>query len=140
MVYNPDTLLFRLKPKHGISSAHPTVNDDLANRIICGSVKVKADIERISGSSVYFTDGTIEEDIDVIFTCTGYVFGFPFIEPGVIDVKDNVSDLFRYIFPPHLTRNTLAVIGYVQPLGSLMPISELQARVAIRVFKVRFCD
>ena len=130
---------FSLKPKHGVMAAHPTVNDDLANRIACGSVKVKADIDRISGSTIYFTDGTVEKDIDVIFTCTGYVFGFPFIEPGIIDVKDNVSDLYRYMFPPQLTRNTLAVIGYIQPLGSIMPISELQARVATRVFKVCLC-
>jgi hypothetical protein len=25
-----------LKPEHHLFSAHPTVNDDIANRIICG--------------------------------------------------------------------------------------------------------
>lgn len=39
------------------------------------------------------------------------------------------------MFPPELERPTLAVIGLVQPLGAIMPISEMQARWATRVFK-----
>lgn len=34
-----------------------------------------------------------------------------------------------------LDHPTLAVIGLVQPLGAIMPIAEIQARWATRVFK-----
>ncbi|KAF7651010.1 hypothetical protein LDENG_00117450 [Lucifuga dentata] len=37
--------------------------------------------------------------------------------------------------PPELDHPTLAVIGLVQPLGTVMPIFEMQARWATRVFK-----
>jgi hypothetical protein len=41
--------------------------------------------------------------------------------------------LYKYVFPPDLPHPTLAVIGLVQPLGSLMPISEMQCRWVSRV-------
>lgn len=36
--------------------------------------------------------------------------------------------LYKYVFPPALAHPTLAIIGLVQPLGSLMPIAEIQCR------------
>ena len=53
----------------------------------------------------------------------------------MLPVSGNKASLYKYVFPPDLERNTLAVIGLVQPLGAIMPISELQARWATRVFK-----
>ncbi|KAH3798380.1 hypothetical protein DPMN_151979 [Dreissena polymorpha] len=40
------------------------------------------------------------------------------------------------MFAPELERPTLAVVGFVQPSGAFMPISELQCRLATRIFKV----
>ena len=67
---------------------------------------------------------------------TGYKFGFPFIDKSVVDVKENRLPFYKYMFPPDLKHPTLAMIGCVQPLGAIMPISELQCRLATRVFKV----
>ncbi|GFR98985.1 dimethylaniline monooxygenase [N-oxide-forming] [Elysia marginata] len=39
------------------------------------------------------------------------------------------------VFPPDLERGTLAVIGCFMPEGSLMPMAEMQCRVATRVFQ-----
>ena len=50
-------------------------------------------------------------------------------------MSGNKATLYKYMFPPGLERPTLAVIGLVQPLGAIMPISEMQARWATRVFK-----
>ena len=50
-------------------------------------------------------------------------------------MSENKASLYKYVFPPELDRPTLAIIGLVQPLGSIMPVSELQARWATRVFK-----
>ena len=131
-----DHALYSMKPEHDFFAQHPTVNDDLPNRIICGAVVVKPNIKRFTKTGVEFEDGSYEDNIDLVLLCTGYKFGFPFIDKSVIDVRDNVVRLYKYVFPPDLTPSTLAVIGCFQPLGALMPLSEQQCRWATRVFKV----
>lgn len=84
-----------------------------------------------------FQDGSVEDRIDVVVFATGYTFSFPFIDDSVLAVADNQVSLYKYVFPPALERPTLAVIGLIQPLGAIMPISELQARWATRVFAGR---
>ncbi|XP_030228586.1 dimethylaniline monooxygenase [N-oxide-forming] 5 [Gadus morhua] len=127
--------LYNLKPKHRLFNQHPTLNDDLPNRILSGTVQVKPNIHRFQGSSVEFDDGSVVDDIDLVVFATGYSFSFPFLASNVLPVSGNKASLYKYVFPPDLERNTLAVIGLVQPLGAIMPISEIQARWATRVFK-----
>lgn len=116
-------------------SQHPMVNDDLPNRIISGTIKVKPNVREFRGSSVVFEDGTIEDDIDLVVFATGYTFSFPFLQSHVVSVTENKAQLYKYVFPPCLEKSTLAIIGLIQPLGAIMPISEMQARWATRVFK-----
>lgn len=113
----------------------PVVNDDLPTRILCGAIKVKSRVTKLTESSAIFEDGTVEEDIDVIIFATGYTFSFPFLEDSLLQVEHNGVLLYKFVFPPHLEKSTLAYIGLVQPLSSLFPIVELQARWATRVFK-----
>ncbi|KAJ8388457.1 hypothetical protein AAFF_G00133330 [Aldrovandia affinis] len=127
--------LYALQPKHRLFSQHPTVNDELPNRILSGTVLVKPNICKFQGSSVVFEDGTVEEDIDLVVFATGYSFSFPFLSSSVLNVTQNKASLYKYVYPPGLERPTLAIIGLVQPLGAIMPISEMQARWATRVFK-----
>uniref|UniRef100_A0A3Q0S8P1 Flavin-containing monooxygenase n=1 Tax=Amphilophus citrinellus TaxID=61819 RepID=A0A3Q0S8P1_AMPCI len=127
--------LYNLKPKHRLFSQHPTVNDDLPNRILSGTVQVKPNIRRFRGSTVEFDDGSVVEDVDLVVFATGYRFSFPFLASQVVSVSNNKASLYKYVFPPELERSTLAIIGLVQPLGAIMPISEMQARWATRVFK-----
>ncbi|KHJ99932.1 Flavin-binding monooxygenase-like protein [Oesophagostomum dentatum] len=98
---------FGLMPKHHVLAAHVTINDELPNRIVSGTV--------------------------VVIFATGFSFGFPLIEGGqLIPVKENRVDLYKYMYPAQLSpKNTLAVIGLVQPTGSIMPISEMQTRVFV---------
>ncbi|XP_013400166.1 dimethylaniline monooxygenase [N-oxide-forming] 5 [Lingula anatina] len=126
---------YGLKPKHRIMSAHPSVNDDLPNRILSGGVVVKPNIRRFTKTGVEFEDGTMEDNIDAVILATGYIFGFPFIDEKVIKVEKNVADLYKYMWPLTTDHPTLAVIGYIQPLGAIFPIAELQCRWATRVFK-----
>ncbi|XP_019936740.2 flavin-containing monooxygenase 5-like [Paralichthys olivaceus] len=130
-----DHSLYNLKPKHRLFSQHPTMNDELPNRILSGTVQVKPNICRFQGSSVEFDDGSIVEDVDLVVFATGYRFSFPFLASLVVSVSDNKASLYKYVFPPELDRPTLAIIGLVQPLGAIMPISEIQSRWATRVFK-----
>ncbi|KAL8597538.1 hypothetical protein ACOMHN_033409 [Nucella lapillus] len=127
--------LICLTPEGGPFSPNSAVNDDLGHRIICGRVVIKPHVKRFTATGVEFVDGSFEDNIDVVVLATGYTFGFPFLDPKVAEVKENGLPLFKYMFPPDLHPPTLAMIGYVQPLGSIMPIAELQSRLATRVFK-----
>lgn len=126
---------YGLKPQHGVFSQHPMVNDDLPNRILSGTVLVKSNVKRFTETAAVFEDGTVEENIDVVVFATGYTFAFPFLDDSVIQVYKNSVSLYKYIFPTDLEKTTVAIIGLIQPLGAIMPISELQARWATRVFK-----
>ncbi|XP_053928866.1 flavin-containing monooxygenase 5 isoform X2 [Cuculus canorus] len=125
--------LYGLQPKHRVFEQHPTVSDDLPNRIISGRVLVKPNIQKFTETSVIFDDGT-REDIDVVVFATGYSFSFPFLE-GYVKVVENQIPLYKFVFPPDMEKPTLAFIGLIQPMGPIMPISELQCRWATRVFK-----
>ncbi|NWY42266.1 FMO5 monooxygenase, partial [Sylvia atricapilla] len=128
-----DHTLYGLKPKHRVLHQHPTINDDLPNRIISGRVRVKPNIREFTETSAIFEDGT-REDVDAVVFATGYSFSFPFLE-GCVKVVENQIPLYKFMFPPDLEKPTLAFIGLIQPLGAIMPISELQCRWATRVFK-----
>lgn len=131
-----DHSLYSLKPKHHVFSQHPMVNDEMPNRLASGTLRIKPDIKTFTENGVIFDDGTKEENIDVVFLATGYKFGFPFLDKSVLDVKENRVELYKYVFPPRMEKkNTLSVIGCIQPLGAIMPISELQCRLSLRVFQ-----
>ncbi|KAJ7338704.1 hypothetical protein JRQ81_012606 [Phrynocephalus forsythii] len=125
---------YGLKPQHRFFSQHPTVNDDLPNCIISGKVLVKPNIREFTETAAIFEDGSKEDDIDVVVFATGYSFSFPFLG-DCVKVVDNQIPLYKFVFPPHLEKPTLAIIGLVQPLGAIMPLAEMQARWATRVFK-----
>lgn len=113
----------------------PVLNDDLPSRLLYGLVKVKTKVKELTETAAVFEDGTVEEDIDVIVFATGYTFSFPFLEDSLVKVEGNSVSLYKYMFPPQLEKPTLACIGLIQPLGSIFPTVELQARWATRVFK-----
>lgn len=113
----------------------PILNDDLPSRLLYGAVKVKPRVTGFTETSAIFEDETVEEDIDVIVFATGYTFTFPFLEDSLVKVEDNRVSLYKYVFPPQLEKATLACIGLIQPLGSIFPTVELQARWVTRVFK-----
>ena len=127
--------LYGLRPKHRFLEQHPTVNDDLPNRIACGTIIVKPDIARLTTTGVEFVDGSSVDDVDVVILATGYTFSFPFLDESILTVKDNVVELYRRVFPPHLEQPTLAVVGLLQQLGPIFPIVEMQSRWVARVFK-----
>ncbi|XP_071076084.1 flavin-containing monooxygenase 2 isoform X2 [Desmodus rotundus] len=126
---------YGLEPQNKYLMKEPVVNDDLPSRILYGAIKVKSKVRELTETSAIFEDGTVEEDIDVIVFATGYTFSFPFLEDTLVKVENKMVSLYKYMFPPHLEKLTLACIGLIQPLGSIFPTVELQARWATRVFK-----
>ncbi|XP_033007220.1 dimethylaniline monooxygenase [N-oxide-forming] 5-like isoform X1 [Lacerta agilis] len=126
---------YGIKPQHRFLSRYPIAADDLPNAIISGRVLMKPNVKEFTERGVVFEDGSREEDIDVVIFATGYNYSFAFVEEGVIQTRDNWIPLYKFVFPPRLEKPTLAIVGLLQPLGAIMPIAELQARWATRIFK-----
>jgi len=113
------------KPDHKLLEAHPTVSSELLPRLGHGDITVKPNIERFSGGrTVRFADGSGEE-IDLVVYCTGYKIEFPFLDQEVFNARDNRMQLYQRVASPKSPG--LYFIGFVQPLGPVMPIAEAQS-------------
>ena len=113
------------KPDHKLLEAHPTVSSELLPRVGHGDITIKPNIDRFTGGrTVRFVDGS-EEEIDLVVYCTGYKIVFPFLDPEVFEAKDNRMPLYRRVAAPD--QPGLFFIGFVQPLGPIMPIAEAQS-------------
>jgi thioredoxin reductase len=112
------------KPDHKLFEAHPTVSSELLPRLGHGDITVKPNIERFAGGrTVRFVDGSGEE-IDLVVYCTGYKITFPFFDPRVFAAPDNRLLLYRRVVS--VERPGLYFIGFIQPLGPIMPLAEAQ--------------
>jgi cation diffusion facilitator CzcD-associated flavoprotein CzcO len=113
-------------PDHRPLQSHPTVSQDLLSRIGHGDIAVKPPIRELRGDRVVFEDGS-EEPADAIIWCTGYKVSFPFLDPGLVEVRDNVVPLWNRTLLPGV--DDLFFVGLYQPLGSIMQPAELQGRI-----------
>jgi len=112
-------------PDHKLLEAHPTVSAELLSRLGHGDIEVKPNIDRFAGGrTVRFADGS-EEEIDLVVYCTGYKISFPFFDPELISAKDNRLSLYRRV--ASVEHPGLYFLGFIQPLGAIMPIAEAQA-------------
>jgi dimethylaniline monooxygenase (N-oxide forming) len=113
------------KPDHKLLEAHPTVSSELLPRIGHGDIAVKPNIDRFAGSrTVRFADGS-EEEIDLTIYCTGYEISFPFLEEKVFASRDNRMPLYKRAVS--VENPGLYFLGFIQPLGPIMPIAEAQS-------------
>ncbi len=111
------------KPDHEFGEAHPTVSGRILDRITHGAVTPKPNIRELDGHDVVFEDGT-RVRADVVIYCTGYKISFPFFDEDFVSAPDNHIELFRRVFHPDVPN--LFFVGLLQPLGSVMPLSEIQ--------------
>jgi len=112
------------KPDHAVLHAHPTVSQELLNRLGHGDITVRPNIDRFEGAKVFFADGSAAE-YDVVVYCTGYKVSFPFLPAEMVTTEDNHVDLYRRVAHPE--HPGLYFIGLIQPLGAIMPLAEAQA-------------
>lgn len=118
---------FGLKAPDGpFQSRHPTVSQEIHNRLIHGDVIPKGNIKALKGKKVEFEDGSIE-DVDAIIYATGYNIKFPFFKESLFNAKHNNLALWQRIYDPRF--NNLAFLALVQPVCAMMPIAELQANL-----------
>lgn len=134
-----DHKMYGLKPSHRIFQQHPTINDSLPNRILSGTVVIKGDIEQFEENGVIFKGENQVTEVDGVVFATGYEIVFPFLDKALVNTKDNKVDLYKLQYIPHLKHpHTLAFIGFIQPYGPLIPISESQARWHLQLSKFYF--
>ena len=113
------------KPDHKLLEAHPTVSSELLPRLGHGDITAKPNIDCFTGArTVRFVDGS-EEQIDLVIYCTGYKIEFPFLEEAVFAAPDNRMPLYKRAVSAE--NPGLYFIGFIQPLGPIMPIAEAQS-------------
>jgi cation diffusion facilitator CzcD-associated flavoprotein CzcO len=113
------------KPDHKLLEAHPTVSAELLSRLGHGDIQVKPNVDRFAGGrTVRFADGS-EEEIDLVVYCTGYKITFPFFDPALVSATDNRLPLYRRVVS--VEHPGLYFLGFIQPLGAIMPIAEAQS-------------
>lgn len=115
------------KPDHRLLSAHPTVSSDFCDRVGHGDIVVKPNIERLDGETVHFADGT-SVHADVLVYATGYEVTLPFLDTDVYDPAGNTMPLYERVLTPELPG--LFFIGFVQTVGSNIPLMEMQSEWA----------
>ncbi|NXC83056.1 FMO1 monooxygenase, partial [Cercotrichas coryphoeus] len=111
------------------------LNDDLPSYILTGRITIKPGVKEFRDSSVLFHNCPEEEPVDIVVFCTGYNVSFPFLEESVVRMENKHASLYKYVFPTHLQKPTLAVLGLIKPFGPILPVVEMQARWVSRVFK-----
>lgn len=129
-----DHRLYRLRPRHRVMDRRPVINDELPYQILLGGVIIKPNIKAFTESQVVFEDDT-EENIDIVIFCTGYITNFLFLPQSLSQGPKGELTLYKRLFPPSLQQPTLVVLGLFQSRGPIMPMVEMQARWATRVFK-----
>lgn len=122
------------QPDHQLLSEHPTVSQFLLGKVKAGDIDMKPNITRLDGQMVHFEDGSSAE-IDLIILATGYKISFPFFEPNFLDVQDNDLRLYLHVVDPD--HANLFFIGFVQPLGSIMPLAEQQSKLVASLLSNR---
>ncbi|KAG0349259.1 Cyclopentanone 1,2-monooxygenase (CPMO) [Podila humilis] len=126
-----------LKPARLPLASHPTINTLLPERVTTGTIQPVTNIMKMGpGKRVEFDDGTVVENVDIVFYCTGYHISFPVLHPDIVtdgkdaDQQSNQVWTWEYMVPPR--HPNLAFVGLFQPLGAIMPISEMQCRFLVR--------
>ncbi|KAG0243769.1 flavin monooxygenase-like protein [Mortierella sp. GBAus27b] len=127
-----------MRPKKRLFQAHTTINSQLHERISTGTIVPHVNVRRIGpGKQVEFEDGTVLDDIDAIYWCTGYHISVPIVDPTILtdghqDLDKNRVWLWDYMLPPR--HPNLAFVGLYQASGALMPVAELQSRFLVQAW------
>ena len=109
------------KPDHELMEAHPTISQELLSAVGHGRVRIKPDIHRLDEHTIHFENGSRSE-VDAVICATGYNVSVPFLPDSIFRAQNNHVELYHHVVPPRQTR--LFFVGLLQPLGSIMPLSE----------------
>lgn len=91
----------------------------------------------IQDRALKFSNGRVEEDVDAVVFCTGYLYSYPFLsslKPPIISDGKRTHHIYKHIF--YNCHPTLAFVGLPQKIIPF-PLSESQAAVVARVWAGR---
>jgi dimethylaniline monooxygenase (N-oxide forming) len=113
------------RPEHPIWREHATLSQELLPYCGHGWIRMKPNVRELRGQEIAFDDGSVER-IDAIIQATGYKTSFPFLDPALFRVGEDIPGLYRRMAPPGLPG--LFFLGLVQPVGPTIPLVEVQSR------------
>ena len=114
------------RPRYLLGAAPPVKAPQLMERLLHGRIQVRPGIDRLEGSRVRFSDGTLVE-ADTIVWCTGHRPALSFLPAEHVPLRDGRMDLYRGVFPTAV--HDLAFVGLADPIaGSVLRIADAQAR------------
>ena len=113
------------RPSHAIWREHATLSQELLPYCGHGWIRMKPNVRELQGRQVVFDYGSVEQ-VDAIIQATGYKTSFPFLDPALFQVNEEVPALYRRMAPPGLPG--LFFLGLLQPVGPTIPLVEVQAR------------
>ena len=136
-----------LEPQMRIGQAHPTQtlnnpSNNLLKQLCSGKIRIKTGLERLTETGAVFAAAKGEEPVDCVVLCTGWIFGFEFVDKRVWPEKcgdaehwqrDNENTLFKFMYPTS-GYNNIAWVGLCQPLHSQFLVSEIMSRHALATF------
>jgi len=91
----------------------------------------------VENRSVRFANGHIENKVDFIVFCTGYMYSYPFLttlSPPVVSNGARVQNLYQHIF--YYPRPTLSFLGLPKRIVPF-PVSEAQVAYVARILSGR---
>lgn len=111
-------------PNRSLLKEHPTISQEFLNKVGHGKIKIKPNIKKLMGEEIEFTDGSKVAFDHIIFS-TGYKIEFPFFDKNLFNVEHNILNLYEYVVP--VEHKGLYFIGFIQPIGAVMPLAEMQS-------------
>lgn len=117
------------KPDYALFESHPVVNSLVLYHAGHGDLRVRADIERFDGDTVYFVDGT-RANYDMILAATGYKLDYPFVDATELNWQGDAPHLFLNAMHP--TRDDVFVLGMVEASGLGWQGRHEQAEMVVR--------
>jgi len=112
-------------PSRRVLEGIPMVSSGLLPAVRRDDVVVKPAIDRLTGNSVRFVDGS-EERVDEIVYATGYRISLPYLSSSLVSTEDRNFPLYRRIVPPKV--RGLYFAGFVDAPGGLLPVVETQGQ------------
>ena len=114
------------RPRRPLLMEHPTLSQDLLNLAGRGLIQFRSNIRELQGDKILFEDGHTEP-ADLLIYATGYKVSFPFFSRNFLDVEaQNNLELYRRVVHPE--HPGLYFLAFIQPLGAIMPLAEIQGK------------
>ena len=113
-------------PDHKLFESHPIINSLIPYYVAHRRIRIKPNIEQLSGDRVRFADGS-EDAVDCIIYATGFHISFPFIDREHLHWQDGAPGLYLNVFHPQY--DNLFIAGMIQPNGGQWKLTDYQAQL-----------